>query len=61
MKSERTEQIYQVWRDIGLLLDMYTSTNDAFLTDDFIENLTRQIHESAWQLVNVTRPEEDES
>ena len=61
MKSERTEPIYQVWRDIGLLLDMYTSTNDAFLTDDFIENLTRQIHESAWQLVNVTRPEEDES
>ena len=61
MKSERTEPIYQVWRDIGLLLDMYTSTNDAFLTDDFIEDLTRQIHESAWQLVNVTRPEEDES
>ena len=61
MKSERTEPIYQVWRDIGLLLDMYTSTNDAFLTDDFIENLPRQIHESAWQLVNVTRPEEDES
>ena len=61
MKSERTEPIYQVWRDIGLLLDMYTSTNDAFLTDDYIENLTRQIHESAWQLVNVTRPEEDES
>ena len=61
MKSERTEPIYQVWRDIGLLLDMYTSTNDAFLTDDFIEDLTRQIHESAWQLLNVTRPEEDES
>ena len=61
MKSERTEPIYQVWRDIGLLLDMYTSTNDAFLTDDFIEDLTRQIHESAWQLVNVTRPEEDKS
>ena len=61
MKSERTEPIYQVWRDIGLLLDMYTSTKEAFLTDDFIEDLTRQIHESAWQLVNVTRPEEDES
>ena len=61
MKSERTEPIYQVWRDIGLLLDMYTSTNDAFLTDDFIEDLTRQIHESAWQLVNVTRPEEDKA
>ena len=55
------EDAHQVWRDIGLLLDMYTSTNDAFLTDDFIEDLTRQIHESAWQLVNVTRPEEDKS
>lgn len=54
------EQATQVWRDIGFLLDAYTSTNDAFLTDDFIENVTRQIHERAWQLVNVTRPEEDE-
>ena len=55
------EQAHQVWRDIGFLLDTYTGTNDAFLTDDYIENLTRQIHERAWQLVNVTRPEEDES
>jgi uncharacterized membrane protein len=55
------EQAHKVWRDIGFLLDTYTSTNDAFLTDDFIENVTCQIHERAWQLVNVTRPEEDES
>ena len=55
------EDAHQVWRDIGFLLDTYTGTNDAFLTDDYIENLTRQIHERAWQLVNVTRPEEDKS
>ena len=53
------EDAHQVWRHIGFLLDTYTGTNDAFLTDDYIENLTRQIRESAWQLVNVTRPEED--
>ena len=55
------EEAHQVWTHIGFLLDTYTSMNDAFLTDDYIENLTRQIHESAWQLVNVTRPEEDKS
>ena len=55
------EDAHQVWRHIGFLLDTSTGTNDAFLTDDYIENLTRQIHESAWQLVNVTRPEEDKS
>lgn len=54
------EEAHQVWRHIGFLLDTYTGTNDAFLTDDYIENLTRQIHEGAWQLVNVTRPKEDE-
>lgn len=54
------EQAHQVWRDIGFLLDTYTGTNDAFLTDEFIESLMHQIHERAWQLVNVTRPEEDE-
>ena len=55
------EDAHQVWRDIGFLLDTYTGTNDAFLTDEFIESLMHQIRERAWQLVNVTRPEEDKS
>ena len=59
MKTERTEPIYQVWKDIGLLLDINTSTNDAFLNDETVEAVIRQIHEQAWQLVNVTRPKED--
>lgn len=52
--------VHQLHKVIGYYLDEI-DRDKAMGRDESVEENKRGLHELAWQLVNETRPEEDES